>query len=259
MQERRKFVEKIVLEAGVFIRKRINQDMSISEKNQDRSDLVTSVDIEVEKFIVNKISEKFPNDSFLTEEKTVDLTNSDNVWIIDPIDGTLNFIYSLRDFAISIAFYVKGKGKFGIVYDVMADELVVGVVDEGVTLNNEKIPALKDVSLKHSIVDLSLRTITNLKKKNIANFDNLEPNILSHRNLGSASLRIIHIGLNRIHVYINDRLSIWDIAAAIIILKELGGTHIFEDKPLVYNSESFYFMAANNKKVKKEIEDNYYY
>lgn len=258
MQARKEFVEKIVFEAGALIRKRINEDMSITEKDNNRSDLVTSVDIEVEKFLVDKISKEFPDDSFLTEEKTVTLTETNNVWIIDPIDGTLNFIYSLRDFAISIALYVKGKGKIGIVYDVMADEMVVGVANEGVTLNNNKVMPIDDISLEQSIVDISLRTMTNLKKSNKANFDELESNILSQRNLGSAALRTIHIGLGRIHIYINDRLSIWDIAAAVIILEELGGTHTFINKQLEYNSDSFNFMAANNEKVKKEIIDKYF-
>ena len=258
MQARKEYVEKIVLQAGELIRKRIKEDLTINEKENNRSDLVTNVDLEVERFLVDKIAAKFPNDSFLTEEKTVRLEESDNVWIIDPIDGTTNFIYLLRDFAISIALYVKGVGKLGIAYDVMADELFVGVANEGVTLNGEKVSPLKKESLEQSIVDVNSKVIINLKDKGIANLDQLLPNILSFRSLGSAVLRIIHIGLNRIHVYIAANLHIWDIAAAIIILEELGGTHNFVDKELAYNSDSFFFIAANNNEVKEEILEKYF-
>ena len=258
MNSRKEFIEKIVLEAGDLIRQRITEDMEVNEKDNNRSDLVTNVDFEVERFLVEKISKEFPEDSFLTEEKTVSLEDADNVWIIDPIDGTMNFIYALRDFAISIAPYVKGVGMLGVVYDVMADELVIAQKDKGATLNGKKLNKVKPESLKQSIVDISLRTIRNSKIKGIADFSDLPVEVLSHRNLGSAAIRITHIGLNRVHAYVSDRLSIWDIAAGIIILEELGGTHNFINKDLIYNSDSFYFMGVNNTDVYKEIKDKFF-
>lgn len=259
MQNRKEFIEKIVLEAGQLIRKRINEDMSIDEKGGNRSDLVTSVDLEVERFLVNKITEAYPEDSFLTEENTVTLEKADNIWIIDPIDGTMNFIYNKRDFAISVAFYVKGKGQLGVVYDIMADELIVAEKNKGATLNKKELPQIKKESLKQSIIDVSLKTIRNLKTKKIADLYDLPPAVLSHRNIGSAAIRISHIALNRDHAYISDRLSLWDIAAAIIILEELGGTHNFKDKELKFTSDSFFFMGANNKEVYYEIIDKFFY
>ncbi len=258
MKARREYVEKIVLEAGQLIKQRITEDMKIERKNGQRSDLVTSVDYEIERFLVERISEKFPQDSFLTEEKTVTLEETDHVWIIDPIDGTMNFIYSLRDFAISIALYVKGVGELGIVYDVMADELFVALKGQGATLNGKKLDKVTPVTLKQSIVDISLKTIWNLKNNLIADFKDLTPAVLTHRNLGSAALRITHIGINRVHFYISDRLSIWDIAAAVIILEELGGVHNFMDEELIYNSDSFFFMGANNKEIAQELHDKFF-
>lgn len=258
METRTEYVKKVVLETGQLIRQRINEDMQINRKGGRRSDLVTSVDIEAEEFIVEQISKRFPNDSFLTEEKTTELEESDYVWIIDPIDGTMNFIYTLRDFAVSIALYVKGVGELGIVYDVMADELFVGIKNQGVTLNGEKTVKLKPVVLKQAIVDVSLKTIRNLKNNGVADLYDLPPAALTHRNLGSAALRITHIGFNRVHMYISDRLSVWDIAAAIIILEELGGVHNFMNKELKYNSDSFFFMASNNKAIESEIKDKFF-
>ncbi len=254
MTQRKQFIEQLVLEAGVLIRKRLTEDMSIEKKGGRRSDLVTSVDFEVERLLVEKISKQFPDDSFLTEEKTVDLIESDNVWIIDPIDGTMNFIYSQRDFAISVALYSKGQPKIGVVYDVMADEIIIAQKGLGVTINNVPVEQIVPVELKQSIVDVSLKSIRNLKINGIADLYDMSPQVLSNRNIGSAAIRIAHIGLNRAHVYINDRLSIWDVAAAMLIVDELGGTHNFKDVDLKYNSDSFFFMGANNQNVYDEIK-----
>ena len=258
MENRREYIEKVVIEAGVLIRERINEDMQIERKGGRRSDLVTSVDIEAEKFIVDKLSKQFPSDSFLTEEQTVSLDDSDNVWIIDPIDGTMNFIYTLRDFAVSVAFYHKGIGEIGVVYDVMNDELFVGIKDQGVTLNGKPVDKLEQVVLKQAIVDVSLKSIKSLINKDIADLTNLPAAVLSHRNLGSAALRIVHIGLNRIHVYIASQLCTWDIAAAIIILEELGGVHNFMNKELPYNYQDFPFMASNNREIDTELRGKFF-
>ncbi len=258
MQKRKESVEKIVLEAGELIKKRIKEGMSIEEKDNNRSDLVTNVDFEVERFLVERISAEFPEDSFLTEEKTVSLGDSDNVWIIDPIDGTMNFIYTLRDFAISVGFYVKGVGKLGIVYDVMADELIVGEANGGVTLNGKKLAPIKKESLEQSIVDVNIQTMIRLKEQGIAEIDRLSPNILAFRDLGSAVPRIVHVALNRVHVYIADDVHIWDIAAPMVILEELGGTHNFVGKELPYHSDNLLFIAANNEAVKTEILEEYF-
>ena len=258
MQNRKEFMEKVILEAGALIRLRINEDMSIEEKENNRSDLVTSVDLEVERFLVDKISKEYPNDSFLTEENTVDLNEKDNVWVIDPIDGTMNFIYHLRDFAISVALYVKGEGRLGFVYDVMADELIIGEKGKGVTLNNEAVPPITPEILEQSIFDISLKSIRSLKRNEIADFYDITADVLTHRNIGSAALRTAHIGLNRNHIYISARLSFWDIAAAIIILEELGGYHNFIDREVKFNSESFRFMAANNLDLYNEVIDKYF-
>lgn len=260
MLERKDFIIEVILEAKDIIKQRIKEDFKVSIKNNNHSDLVTAVDVEIEKFLVKRISKQFVNDAFLTEEKTTTMEESDYLWIIDPIDGTMNFVYTLKDFAISVALYHKGIGVLGIVYDVMNDEMFVGVKDEGVFLNGEKLEAVKSVNLKQAIVDVSLKTIMNMKNNQMADLVNLPKYALSHRNLGSAALRICHIATNRIHVYLSDTLCIWDIAAGIIILEELGGYHNFiKDDQLEFKSNHFYFFGANNAELAKEIEKKFYY
>lgn len=258
MNERKELIVNLVKEAQTIIKERINESYDINIKNNNQSDLVTAVDVEVEKFLVAKIKEQFPNDSFLTEENTVDLEDSDYVWIIDPIDGTMNFVYTVSDFAISVALYHKGVGVIGVVLDVMKDELIVGVKNEGASINGKAIPKLESVTLRESVVDVSLRTMIKMKEDNVADLLSMSRSILSHRNLGSAALRICHIALGRIHVYISDTLCIWDFAAGNIILEEVGGYHNYMNEPLKFDSSHVNYFAATNETLMKEVKENFY-
>ncbi len=102
MQENVKFAIDVVYEAGKRIRHMMQEDIKVEEKTS-KSDLVTNVDKQTEAFIVAKIQERYEGQNFLTEESTVDMHGSDHLWIIDPIDGTTNFIYQKQHFSISVA------------------------------------------------------------------------------------------------------------------------------------------------------------
>lgn len=258
MNKRKDFIIKQVQEAQEIIKQRITESYDIDIKNNNQSDLVTAVDVEIEKFLVSRISEAFPEDSFLTEEKTVSTEDSDYVWIIDPIDGTMNFVYTVSDFAISVALYHRGIGMIGVVLDVMKDELFVGIKNEGATLNGKPMKMLEPVTLRESIVDVSLRTMVKMKEDNIANLWDMSTSILSHRNLGSAALRISHIAAGRVHMYISDTLCVWDFAAGIIILEEVGGYHNYMDEAIKFDSSHVDFFGSNNENSMKEVKENFY-
>ena len=103
-QTRLEFTEKLVYETGALIRNMMASSLEIDTKSS-ANDFVTNVDKAAEQFLVEGILDAYPNQDFLTEEKTIERQESDDLWIIDPIDGTLNFIYQRRNFAISIAYY----------------------------------------------------------------------------------------------------------------------------------------------------------
>lgn len=259
MDNRKQFIIELVLEAQQIIKERIKENFDISIKNNNQSDLVTEVDIEIEKFLVKRIKEAYPEDGFITEENTVPIEAAEYVWIIDPIDGTMNFVYTLTDFAISVALYQNKVGKIGVICDVMKDELFVGVKGEGATVNGKPIPKLEPVSVRASIVDVSLRTITTLKEQKRADLLKMSREILSHRNLGSAALRIAHIATGRIHMYISDTLCIWDFAAGMVILEEVGGYHNYlEEDDLFFGPGHFDFFGANSKTQVEEFKEKFY-
>lgn len=259
MKSREEFIVEITKEASEIIKQRIKDNYDVNIKNDNQSDLVTEVDVEIEKFLVSKIKEAYPNDGFITEESTVEQEDKEFIWIIDPIDGTMNFVYMLTDFAISIALFHNKVGIVGVICDVMNDELIVARKGKGATLNGVDIGPLKRVTLRESIVDVSLRTMNGLKKKNIANLFDMSNDVLSHRNLGSASLRIAHIALGRVHMYISDTLCIWDFAAGLILLEEMKSYHNFMDEDeLIFNGTRVDFFGANSKKLADEFKSKFY-
>lgn len=251
MQQTVNIVKEIIYEAAQNIRTEINQELVI--ENKDTKDWVTNIDKETEKFLVNKLTEAFPHSGFLTEEDTVDYKKAEALWIIDPIDGTSNMIYQKDHFAISVAHYINEKAAFGIVYNVMSDEMYVGIRGEGAYLNDIKLEKL-DPS-----IDLSNKILLgNIFRKDMFSVDTevISSVIPAFRHLGSGAIDSCRVADAKASAYVFPKISVWDIAASTIILKEVGGTWQFGDQvdSIHFNSGSYRFMAASNKEVLQTLQ-----
>lgn len=251
------FTKELVKEAGNMLKEALRNDIAINFKDNDHRDLVTKYDIEIERYLIGNINEKYPNHSFITEENTANgIIDEGYTWIIDPIDGTTNFINCKKDFAISIALYRKEEPLFGVVYDVMKDDLYVGISKQGAFLNGVKLDELdQNIELKQAIVDTSLNTVSILKEHYDSDLVWLAKEIRGHRACGTASLAICKIATGEINVYMSAKLSIWDYAAAAILLTELGGnySYIFEKSLNKLHKNKTTFIAATNTSICNEI------
>ncbi len=211
-------------EAGKKIRQSLDTEMIIETK-LDPSDLVTNVDKEIEQFFKNNIQETFPTHHMLGEEgygenlETLDGT----VWIIDPIDGTMNFIYQQRHFAISIGIFEDGVGMFGYVYDVATDELYHAKKGEGIFLNDRELQPLKTGSLHTGILAINGGWIIRNKEVNVHKLHEVIDCALATRSYGSAALSLAYIAAGFVDAYITMRLSPWDFAGGLILVEEAGG------------------------------------
>lgn len=133
METKYAFARQIIKEAGLFIKSKMSEQLDIQVKTQF-DDLVTNVDQETQQLLMDRIHQTYPCDAILAEENDVrHPINQGNVWVIDPIDGTVNFIVQGSQFAVMIAYYEQGIGQFGLIYDVMADQLLAGGGDFEVT------------------------------------------------------------------------------------------------------------------------------
>ncbi|WP_078381042.1 inositol monophosphatase family protein [Sutcliffiella halmapala] len=216
--------KKWTREAGERIRTSFSEELLIHTKTSP-DDLVTNIDRETEQFFIEKIREAYPDHQILGEEGFGDKLDKldGTVWIIDPIDGTTNFIHQQRNFAISVAVYEDGIGKVGLIYDVVHDELYHAKIGEGAYLNDLKLPKLEEVAVEQAIIALNATWITENKR--------IDPNILAPlvkkvrgtRSYGSAALEMAYVATGRIDAYLTLRLSPWDFAAGLIIVNEVAG------------------------------------
>ena len=184
------------------------EKLQVSSKGP--SDFVTNSDKKVEKIIIEELKKTRKNFSIIGEE-IGELKNSDkeNYWIIDPIDGTTNFLHGIPHFAISIALRKKEEIISGLIFDPIKNEIFYAEKNNGAFFNNQRIR----VSKKKKIEECLFAT----GGKNEIN------NILNNRRSGSAALDMAYVGAGRYDGYFQKNLNIWDIAAGIIIVKEAGG------------------------------------
>ncbi|PLR84062.1 inositol monophosphatase [Bacillus canaveralius] len=211
-------------EAAERIRASFPKTLDIQTKSNP-NDLVTNIDKETEQFFIGKINATYPEHKILGEEGYGDKLNKHAgvVWIIDPIDGTMNFIHQQRNFAISIGIYENGVGVIGLIYDVVHNELYHAVKGKGAYLNDKKIPDLEKVPVSNAIVGISPSWVVENKRFDYKLLSNLVKDIRGTRSYGSAALEMAYVATGRIDAYISLRLAPWDIAGGAVIIKELGG------------------------------------
>ena len=173
-------------------------------------DFVTNADLKTEKIIIEELKKAKPNFSIISEESGIE-NNKDkkNTWIIDPIDGTVNFLHGIPHFAISIALISNNEIISGLIFDPIKDEIFYAEKDNGAFFNNQRIR----VSKKNEINDCLFATGGNLKNK-------IE---LPNRKSGCAALDMAYVAAGRYDGFFQHNLNIWDIAAGILLVKEAGG------------------------------------
>ncbi|MHC0039063.1 inositol monophosphatase family protein [Pseudoneobacillus sp. C159] len=219
------FAKEMVMEAGELLIHLKKQPMVFDEKS-DHADLVTFVDKEIEKFLVKSILETFPQHGIIGEEGTVDHDDSyfKTRWVIDPIDGTTNFIHNFPFYGISVGIVHKGIGMIGVVYNPVTDELFYAEKDNGAYVNDVRLNLNQPLELHEALVSTSMFWDDPIYK------NNMHPSVLQIyqetrglRMVGGAAISLCEIAKGTFNAYLAPALSTWDYAAGIIILKEAGG------------------------------------
>ncbi|WP_348923278.1 inositol monophosphatase family protein [Enterococcus rotai] len=227
-------------EAAGYIQVSLTNKLTVSQKS-NRTDLVTNIDEETQAFFIKKINQHYPNDRILAEEKGFDTIDSlkGRVWIIDPIDGTMNFVMEQENFCIMIAIYEDGIGQLGFIYDVMKDELYWGGKNQGVFLNEQRLTPPKDVSLSEGLLGMNAY----MYGKNIYAAGEIGHASMGIRVSGCAGVELIAM-LKGSHIGYISNLSPWDYAAGLVLLDEFGYQYSnIEGKPLSFAKRE-YFLAA---------------
>ena len=212
------------------------ENLQVSVKGP--SDFVTSADFNVEKILIEELTKSKKNFSFLSEESGL-IKNKDkkNMWIIDPIDGTSNFLHGIPHFAISIALQSDNEIVTGLIFDPIKNEMFYAEKNNGSYLNNKRIRVSKRKNIDECLF------ATNGKK-----FKDVK---LHNRKSGSAALDMAYVASGRYDGYFQENLNLWDIAAGLILVKEAGG--ILNQVNLTKN-ENLEIIASSSNINEKMLE-----
>lgn len=207
-----------IYEAGEMIKTKLASPLIVEEKT-GKSDLVTNVDKETEAFFIKKIRDHYPDDQILGEEGLGDQVTDfrGRVWIIDPIDGTLNFVKQQENFCTMLAVYEEGIGQLGFIYEVMKDELLWGGRGVGVYLNDQEITEIPDIPLGVGIMSIN----TMMFLKNQFRTQEFAMAALAVRMTGCAGLGFKDLLTGKQNAYISQ-LQPWDYAPAKVLADQLG-------------------------------------
>ena len=252
---------QIVKEVGNYIKEELGkvQDGQIEEK--DLNSLVSYVDKTAEEKLVPVLRGLIPDCSFITEEETVEQQGTGTyTWIIDPLDGTNNFLHQIPYFAVSVALRKGKEIVFGVVYDIMRDDCFHAQKGKGAYTNDRKISVSKIKTLDKSIL------ATGFPYSNEVNTEPLiecirywTKNARGIRRLGAAALDLCYVACGRLDFYYERTINIWDIAAGVLIVAEAGGQvtdfygedEYFDKKMVIASNGSFH------DEIKQVITDAY--
>jgi len=212
------------------------------------SDLVTKVDKEVERFLVKEILHHYPNHGIVGEEGTFEKKpdDFDTIWIIDPIDGTTNFVHQQLNYVISIALVHQGEGIFGVIYDPSRQEMFWGYRGEGAYLDDKRLQISRLDRLEEALLCTGLFWNRKIEKtKLLETIYQLPKQCRGIRVYGCAALELAYIAAGRLDAYVSLGLNPWDFAAGLIIVEEAGGVvTTWKGDPLSFNQAGS-LIAAN--------------
>jgi myo-inositol-1(or 4)-monophosphatase len=218
----------LTINCGKVIKEAIVRANLIQSKSCD-IDLVTETDQEVENLLIGGLKKKFPTHKFIGEESVASgekcVLTDDPTWIIDPVDGTMNFVHGLPLVAISIALLINKTVVIGIIYNPMLDQMFTAKLGEGAFLNGDQIRVSGQEDLGKSLVCSEVGTSKDPEKNRVvvSNLTRLIGNVHGLRALGSAALNMASVAASYTDAYYEFGIHAWDISAGDLIVREAGG------------------------------------
>ena len=216
------------------------ENLQVSKKGP--YDFVTKTDKHVEKILIEELSKTKKNYSFLSEEVgMINNKDKENVWIIDPIDGTTNFLHGIPHFAICIALKSKNEIISGLIFDPIKDEMFFAERNKGAFLNNNRLR----VSNKNSLEDCLFSS----------NHEGVKFSNLNMRYSGCAALDLAYVAAGRLDGFFHNKINLWDIASGTLMVQEAGGIVNDINKYEINNIDIRASSSAINQKMLENLEN----
>lgn len=242
----------IAKEAGEFIRRELTRISSIDVQTKSKHSYVTYVDKSAEELIVSKLQVLIPEAGFIVEENTIDTKGESYNWVVDPLDGTTNFIHGIPAFSVSIALMKKDEVVLGVVYGIMQDECFHAIKGHGAFLNGHPMMVSEAAELQQSLLATGFPYYD---YERLDAFMDLFRWCMQHtrglRRLGSAAIDLAYVACGRFEGFFEYGLNAWDVAAGVLLVEEAGGkvTDFQHGKNYIFGRE----LVATNRKIHDEF------
>ena len=231
------------LEAGAFLRLHFGSELNVNAL--EKHDIKLALDVETQELITQRLLTAFPDHALYGEEGIAGNTASDFQWIVDPIDGTVNYFYSIPHFCISIALREKETLLVGVIYDPMRDELWAVERGGAATLNGKKISVSPRTELSEAILSVGFSKTGTTINAGLPMLEKMVHRARKCRLMGSAALDMAYISCGRLDAYIEQGISLWDVAAGILLIETAGGK--VEIHPRPDDKDKYSIVASNGR------------
>jgi myo-inositol-1(or 4)-monophosphatase len=229
--------------AGELIRQHLGTALTIDAV--EAHDIKLELDVRAQALITKMLLTEFPDHAVIGEEGSTGSAEADHHWIVDPIDGTVNFFYGIPHFCVSIALRQHETLLVGVVFDPMKDELWHVLRGESAFLNDQPIRVSARQSLSDSVVTVGLSKSPRAIEAGLQTFNRLIRRARKCRMMGSAALDLAYVATGRFDAYIETSVNLWDIAAGWLLVEAAGGKILVQPSPIEENKLSV--IASNGQ------------
>ncbi len=229
------------------------ENLQVSAKGP--GDFVSSADKRTEKIIIEELNKAHPEYGIITEESgIINKSNTEKRWIIDPIDGTMNFLNGIPQFAISIGYEENNEVLCGVIFNPIMNEFFCAEKGNGAFLNNSRIRVSNKKKIQEALlVTGGPKQTSKIKDKIFSEYTFLSNKVSNVRKFGSAALDMAYVACGRFDGYWQRELNYWDIAAGIILVKEAGGFVDFFEQDSNYPMKKN--ILASNSSIHQKLQD----
>ncbi len=233
--------EKAALAAGDLLRENFHQPKRVNLA--EAHDIKLEIDVRTQELITRQLLKQFPEHALYGEEGIVGDKASEQQWIVDPLDGTVNYFHGIPHFCVSIAFRLRGEIVVGVIYDPMRNEMWSGQKGEKPRLNGREFRVSERINLAEAVISVGLSKTGQMIDCNLPLLGEMVHRVRKCRVLGSAALDMAYVACGRFDAYIELGISLWDIAAGWLLIESAGGK--VDLKPRKDMKDKYSIVATN--------------
>ena len=241
MTHYRDAAEKAARAAGELLRQNFHRPLRVNAA--EAHDIKLQIDVEAQDLITKSLLDQFPQHALYGEEGIVGDQSSEHQWVVDPLDGTVNYFYRIPHFCVSIALRFKGEIVVGVIYDPMRDEMWSVQKGETPTLNHEPFRVSDRADLAEAVISVGLSKTGVTIASGLPLLQEMVHRARKCRLMGSAALDMAYVACGRFDAYVEQGISLWDVAAGWILVETAGGT--VDLRPRTDMKDKYSVVASN--------------